>query len=82
MTAHPWGWIVTFDIMPVCACSFECIYFFSPVDLLALGFSIYKLREERYPFRSMDPLTLVAPLLSDVLFILLLLELVLGTNSH
>lgn len=56
--------------------------FFSPVDLLALGFSIYKLREERYPFRSMDLLTLVAPLLSDVLFILLLLELVLGTNSH
>jgi len=52
------------------------------VDLLALGFSIYKLREVESLFRRMHMPTLVPPPLSDVLFILSLLELVLGTNSH
>ena len=63
-----------------CMCLFFWIYFF-PVDLLTLGFSVYKLREEGSPFRSMDLLTLVPPVLSDVLWILLLLESVLQTNT-
>lgn len=71
ISVHPGVWTVIFDIKPVCVCSFDFVFF--PVNLLALGFSIYKVREEG--FRSTYLLTLVPPLLSGVLFIL-------RTNSH